>query len=363
VEDAGSKNGSALDGVALTDSAELRDRAVVSAGQTLLLFLTDGTSFADEPDLDLVGVPPGRAHLATLYAHLAQAFLDLEGVAESSLPVLIHGETGTGKELLAQSVHEDSGRESLVAVNCGALPPTLVTSELFGAKKGAYSGATANRRGLIRAADGGTLFLDEIAEMPLDAQAVLLRVLQEGEVLPVGSDQPERVDVRIVAASHQDLLKAVREGRFREDLYARLAGYQFTVPPLRERPADIGLIVGTLVERENARLSFTPDAARAFFDYHWPRNVREVRHALASSAAVAKGTKIDRKHLPEALRSPRESESSAREDPEATEQKLRASLARHQGNVSAAARDLGTSRSQVRRLAARFGIDLDSFRG
>lgn len=360
VEDAGSKNGSSLQGASLLERTQLSEGAIISAGQVLLLFVEDGKSIAGELDQDLTGIS-AQSPTATLHADLALAFEALLGVAKSSLPVLLHGETGTGKEVLAQAVHQHSGRKGkLVAINCGALPPTLITSELFGAKKGAFSGATENRRGLVRAADQGTLFLDEIAELPADAQAVLLRVLQEGEVLPVGSDAPIRVNVRILAASHRNLLSAVEDGRFREDLYARLAGYVFTLPALRERPADIGLLLGFLLERNHPTgTAFTPEAGRLLLAYDWPRNIRELHNALAAASAVAGGLKIDVEHLPESLRlGPSPTTLTAAD----TEAALRESLARHSGNVSATARDLGTSRSQVRRLAEKFGLDLSSFR-
>jgi transcriptional regulator with PAS, ATPase and Fis domain len=169
-------------------------------------------------------------------------------IAPSSVPLLVRGETGTGKELMARAIHEASERRgAFVPVNCGALPRDLLESELFGHRRGAFTGASGDRSGLVRRAHRGTLFLDEIAELPPDSQVALLRVLQEGEVRPVGACEEITVDVRIVAATHQDLRERIASGRFREDLYARIAGFEITMPPLRERREDLGMLIATLL--------------------------------------------------------------------------------------------------------------------
>jgi DNA-binding NtrC family response regulator len=208
-------------------------------------------------------------------------------VAPTAATVLIHGETGTGKELVARALHEESQRNNhlMISVNCAAIPETLIESELFGHEKGAFTGAATNREGLIAAADGGTLFLDEIGELPLEAQARLLRVLQEGEVRPLGSVESRKVDVRLVAATHRDLRKLAKEGKFREDLYFRINVVQLTLPPLRERGRDIINIAESLLQRYctqfgKSQLRLSTDAVDAIMAYAWPGNVRELENAM-----------------------------------------------------------------------------------
>jgi len=208
-------------------------------------------------------------------------------VAPTAATVLIHGETGTGKELVARALHEESQRNNhlMISVNCAAIPETLIESELFGHEKGAFTGAASNREGLVAAADGGTLFLDEIGELPLEAQARLLRVLQEGEVRPLGSVESRKVDVRLVVATHRDLRKLAKEGKFREDLYFRINVVQLTLPPLRERGRDIINIAESLLERYCTQfgktpLRLSPDAVDAIMAYQWPGNVRELENAM-----------------------------------------------------------------------------------
>lgn len=208
-------------------------------------------------------------------------------VAPTSATVLIHGETGTGKELVARAIHNGSPRKDkpLISVNCAAIPETLIESELFGHEKGAFTGASSDREGLVAAADGGTLFLDEIGELPLDAQARLLRVLQEGEVRPIGSVESRKVDVRLIAATHRDLAKLAQENHFREDLYYRINVIQLTLPPLRERGPDIITLAEFMLERYCEQfgkplLQLSPEAVQAITTYQWPGNVREMENAI-----------------------------------------------------------------------------------
>jgi len=216
--------------------------------------------------------------------------------APADVTVLIQGESGTGKELVARALHQQSrrSRAPLVCVNCAAIPETLIESELFGHEKGAFTGATATRTGLVEAADGGTLFLDEIGELPLDAQARLLRVLQEGEIRRIGSVETRHVDVRLIAATHRDLRALSRSGGFRLDLYYRLNVMQIDLPPLRERADDILEIADILLdkachrhERDGLRLSRA--ARRDIHDYPWPGNVRELENALERGVILAEG--------------------------------------------------------------------------
>jgi DNA-binding NtrC family response regulator len=227
-------------------------------------------------------------------------------VAPSSAPVLVAGETGTGKELVAGAIHRVSGRGSFVPVNCSAIPAHLLESELFGHVRGAFTGADRDRRGLFEAAHQGTLFLDEIAELPLELQPKLLRVLQSGEFRRVGEVEVRRVDVRIIAATHRDLRDEVRAGRFREDLFFRINVLQVEVPPLRERPTDIPLLaerfLSRLAERDNEpRKSFTPDALAALVAYPWPGNVRQLLNFVERSAILADGREITRDALPDEI--------------------------------------------------------------
>lgn len=219
---------------------------------------------------------------------MKRVFNILHKVAPTDATVLIHGETGTGKELAARAIHNESRRanKELICVNCAAIPETLIEAELFGHEKGAFTGANEARKGLVAAADGGTLFLDEIGELPLEAQARLLRVLQEGEVRPIGAVVSRKVDVRLVAATHRNLRKMCEEGTFREDLYYRLNVINLDLPPLRERGKDVLALAEQFllnftkklgVERE---LHFSPDAVQAITSYSWPGNIREMENAL-----------------------------------------------------------------------------------
>lgn len=225
-------------------------------------------------------------------------------VAPTAATVLIHGETGTGKELVARALHEESQRNNhlMISVNCAAIPETLIESELFGHEKGAFTGAASNREGLIAAADGGTLFLDEIGELPLEAQARLLRVLQEGEVRPLGSVESRKVDVRLVAATHRDLRKLAKEGKFREDLYFRINVVQLTLPPLRERGRDIINIAESLLQRYcsqfgKSQLRLSSDAVDAIMAYSWPGNVRELENAMQRAVILCEDSNEIGSHL------------------------------------------------------------------
>jgi DNA-binding NtrC family response regulator len=228
-------------------------------------------------------------------------------LAQSNIPVLISGETGSGKELFANAIHELSSRSAtpLMTINCAALPETLAESELFGHARGAFSGALAHRVGRLEAADGGTVFLDEIGELPLSIQAKLLRVLEDKAITRLGENQPRGIDIRVVAATNRDLPQRIAEGAFRQDLFFRLSGASLFVPPLRERPRDIPLLVqtilGELAGRDHGPLSITPEAMGLLVGYSWPGNVRELRHALAHAAAIALGSVIEAWMLPSAI--------------------------------------------------------------
>jgi len=226
-------------------------------------------------------------------------------VAPTDATVLVHGETGTGKELVARAIHEESKRNGkpLISVNCAAIPETLIEAELFGHEKGAFTGAQTAREGLVAAADGGTLFLDEIGELPLEAQARLLRVLQEGEVRPIGAIESRKVDVRLVAATHRNLRQLASERKFREDLYYRINVVQMTLPPLRERGKDVLAISESLLEKFCAKihrqtLKLSPEAIQAVTTYTWPGNVRELENAIQRAVILTEDTdEIDHRTL------------------------------------------------------------------
>ena len=221
-------------------------------------------------------------------------------VAQTDSTVLITGETGTGKELAAQQVHSASKRRSapLITVNCAAIPETLIESELFGYEKGAFTGATSNRIGLIEAADGGTLFLDEIGELPLAAQARLLRFLQEGEIRQIGSVATKRVDVRLICATHRDLAQLAAQNDFRQDLFYRIDVLRLDIPPLRERTEDITAMAHWFVERIAAKLGIplwpiSVRSQRLIAEYHWPGNVRELQNVIERALVVSSGPSVE----------------------------------------------------------------------
>jgi DNA-binding NtrC family response regulator len=228
-----------------------------------------------------------------LYDHIAK-------VAPTNATVLIHGETGTGKELVAKAIHEASRRaaQSMISVNCAAIPETLIESELFGYEKGAFTGANTSRMGLIEAADGGTLFLDEIGELPIEAQARLLRFIQESEIRRIGSVQSRKVDVRLICATHRDLKSLSERGEFRQDLFYRINVMQLVLPPLRERGKDILEIAEVLLakrceEMEKEPMHFSPKAIQAITTYTWPGNVRELENVVERSVILSDQPEID----------------------------------------------------------------------
>ncbi|MCD6364316.1 MAG: sigma-54-dependent Fis family transcriptional regulator [Planctomycetes bacterium] len=229
-------------------------------------------------------------------------------VAGSDLPVLLLGESGTGKDLLASTIHQNSRRASqrLVPINCAGLSETLLEDELFGHVKGAYTGATADRPGRFEHAGGGTLFLDEVGDMPLAMQAKLLRVLENGEVVRVGSNEPIRVNVRIISATNSDLAKRVEERQFREDLYFRIKGVTINVPPLRERREDIPLLIDHfLANARNTKVKgITADARRVLMAYPWPGNIRQLRSVVDNMIVMASGDKLTVDELPDEISRP-----------------------------------------------------------
>ncbi|WP_323148435.1 sigma-54 dependent transcriptional regulator [Pseudomonas oryzihabitans] len=250
--------------------------------------------------------PPATGEIGIIgnCAPMQDLFGKIRKVAPTDSTVLIQGESGTGKELVARALHNLSRRAKapLISVNCAAIPETLIESELFGHEKGAFTGASASRTGLVEAADGGTLFLDEIGELPLEAQARLLRVLQEGEIRRVGSVQSQKVDVRLIAATHRDLKGLAKIGQFREDLFYRLNVISLRLPALRERGSDVMEIARVFLARQSARMSrpglkFGAEAEAAIRHYTWPGNVRELENAIERSVILSEGQEINADQL------------------------------------------------------------------
>ncbi|HLU68032.1 MAG TPA: sigma 54-interacting transcriptional regulator, partial [Kofleriaceae bacterium] len=307
VEDAGSKNGTMVNG-APVQRARLGDGDLVTLGYTLFLFRAALSVTGDVPEwVDAGAREPAAPGMATLLPQLERELDRLARVAPSDVTVMVRGETGTGKEILARAVHALSGRSGeMVAINCGALTDTLVESELFGHRKGAFSGATEDAPGLIRMSHGGTLLLDEIGDLPPASQAAFLRVLQEREVMAVGGTRPVPVDLRVVSATHRDLEALVAQGRFRADLLARVSGFRIDLPPLRERREDLGLLIGALLRKlagpAAGGVTLTEAAARALFRYDWPHNVRELEKVLGAALVLAGDQPLDLPHLGEAVR-------------------------------------------------------------
>ena len=245
------------------------------------------------------GKAPEQTRIIGSCKSMQELYRRIGKVARTDATVLILGESGTGKELAARAIHEQSNRANrpMVCVNCAAIPETLIESELFGHEKGAFTGATSGRSGLIEAADGGTLFLDEIGELPLEAQARLLRFLQEGEIRRVGAVQPLKVDVRLIAATHRDLKTRARSGQFREDLYYRLYVMELRMPPLRAREDDILELAEAFLSKQAEKmrcesLNFSPEALELLRSYHWPGNVRELENAIERAVILADGRQI-----------------------------------------------------------------------
>jgi len=305
-----------------------------------------------EPDV-LIGRSPAMIHI---YKMVGQA-------AATRATVLIRGESGTGKELVARAIHEHSSAstEPFVPVNCAALPPALLESELFGHLRGSFTGAVGNRRGRFALAKRGTIFLDEIGDTSLDFQTKLLRVLQNGEFQPVGSETTERTEARVIAATHQPLETLITERRFREDLYYRLRVVEIVIPPLRDRAADIPLLAEHMLQRASKALGvppvvLAPDALARLMEHPWPGNVRELENCLMRSVVVASGRVVRAEHL--SMSSPG---AAASRPVLSLEQLEREHVTRvleiARGHKGRAAGLLGVSRPRLARLIEKYGLE------
>jgi two-component system response regulator HydG len=310
---------------------------------------------------------PGFGGLIGVSQRMQRVYKLIEKVSQHEYPVLILGESGTGKELVARSIHFLGARKNrpFVPVDCSALAPTLIESELFGHVKGAFTGAVQARQGLLEVAQGGTLFLDEIGDMPVDLQAKLLRALQEREVKPVGSTERRHIDVRIIAATNRDLETAIRTGNFRQDLYFRLNVVQIKLPPLRERKSDIPLLVTSFLEKfANPRgesRSISEEAMRQLVAYDWPGNVRELENAIERAVALGSGPIVHVGDLPSNLQYPSTERAPQKDELLPLEELERRAILRMlretSGDKLAAARMLGIGKTTLYRKLKQYHME------
>lgn len=312
----------------------------------------EAASIDDLPATEMIGSSP----------RMIEIYKTLSKVAPTDATVLIEGETGTGKELIARMIHVNSKRaqQPFVPVDCGAIAPSLLESELFGTLKGAYTGADRDRVGVFEAGNNGTVFLDEIGDIDLGFQLKLLRFLQEREIRPLGSSRAKKIDVRVIAATNKDVQKLVDEGRFREDLWYRLNVVRLTVPPLCERATDIPLLVHYFLRRYNERYKLdtklTDSGVKAMEDYSWPGNIRQLQHMMERLTILAPGGRIDDtavRHSIDQMDS-RDHASDSLADTEA--EQIRRVMAATNGNKSRAAKVLGIERKTLYRKLERMGL-------
>lgn len=303
---------------------------------------------------------------------MLQVFDLVERVSKTNVTVLIEGESGTGKELIAKGIHFSSSRKNnpFVAINCAAIPETLIEAELFGYKKGAFTGAVHESKGKFEEADGGTLFLDEISAMPLQSQTRLLRVLQEQEVTRLGENNPRKIDARIIAATNENLSELIKENAFREDLYYRLAVVPITIPPLRDRREDLSVLTEHFVTRSASKHGMRPpkierDVFRVFFEYPWMGNVRELENLVERMVVLSDGDRLVLDDVPENIKNPSSVKGGLWFDLpsepinlEAIEGEIiRTSLLQHDGNQSKTAKYLGISRSALIYRIQKYSLD------
>jgi len=369
-EDLNSRNGSCINGQRVTN-AVIRSGDWIEVGSVLLRYRADLPTLSEvSGDSDIDFDKPEIRGYSSLTPVVEASFRALSRVAHSPITTLLLGETGTGKELLARGMHDLSGRTGrFVAVNCGALASSHIESHLFGHVKGSFSGAFSDEPGLIRSADKGTLFLDEVADLPFSAQATLLRVIQEREVLPIGGNRATEVDVRIVAATNKPLDVLCMNGEFRADLMARLAGYQHSLVPLRERLEDLGILIGDLLLRSNVPKAQTfrihLDVMRRLVMHGWPLNIRELEHLLSVALTLAERNVMELSHLPKTIAKIHEKPVLDNEpvtNPDELRNQIIQLLEQHRGNVTSVARAMGKSRMQLHRWMQKFGIDPESYR-
>jgi DNA-binding NtrC family response regulator len=312
----------------------------------------DAASIDDLPDTEMIGSSP----------RMIEIYKTLSRVAPTDATVLIEGETGTGKELIAGMIHRNSKRaqQPFVPVDCGAIAPSLLESELFGTLRGAYTGADRDRMGVFEAANNGTVFLDEIGDIDLGFQLKLLRFLQEREVRPLGSPRAKKVDVRVIAATNKDVQKMVEEGKFREDLWYRLNVVRLTVPPLCDRASDIPLLVHYFLKRYNERYGLdtkmTDSGVKALEDYSWPGNIRQLQHMMERLTILAPGGRVDRAVVQAAIEQMDSRDHGSESLADTESDQIRRVLTATNGNKSRAAKILGIERKTLYRKLERMDL-------
>ena len=312
----------------------------------------EATAIDDLPDTEMIGSSP----------RMIEIYKTLSRVAPTDATVLIEGETGTGKELIAGMIHRNSKRsqQAFVPVDCGAIAPSLLESELFGTLRGAYTGADRDRMGVFEAAHNGTVFLDEIGDIDLGFQLKLLRFLQEREVRPLGSARAKKVDVRVIAATNKDVQKMVEEGKFREDLWYRLNVVRLTVPPLCERASDIPLLVHYFLKRYNQRYNLdakiNASGMKVMEDYSWPGNIRQLQHMMERLTILAPGGRIDGAVVEAAIEQMDSRDHGSESLADTETDQIRRVLAATNGNKSRAAKILGIERKTLYRKLERMGL-------
>jgi transcriptional regulator with GAF, ATPase, and Fis domain len=371
-----STNGTFINRVRIRE-AYLKPGCTVQLGKVELKFY-----FADEK---VPIVPSKKTRLGSLVGRsikMREIYGIIEKIAPTGTTIVIEGETGTGKEVVAQTIHQlsDRAKGAMMVFDCGAIPENLIESELFGHEKGSFTGAIMTRQGLFEMAHGGTLFLDEMGELSLDLQPKLLRALEQREIRRVGSNKPTRVDVRVIAATNRNLEEEVREGRFREDLFYRLSVVRITLPPLRERPEDIPLLVDHLLENHSLNRAqdgsrrvqeIDRDALELLSGYRWPGNVRELVNVIERAISFSDGGVIRAKDLPETMRlsgndspglSAAANEMSFKDAKERWVSSFERDyiltlLKKNGGNISHAAREADIDRKYFRKLMRKYGIE------
>jgi transcriptional regulator with AAA-type ATPase domain len=359
VQDLDSRNGVTVNGTPIEAPTKLNPGDIIALGRLFFVFQIEDAEYV--PDLNADDITREPAGLLTLLPSLQRRIKRLRREAGRGTAITLIGETGTGKEITAKAIHAISNRRgSYIGINCGAIPRDLIQSELFGYTKGAFSGATETRRGFIREAHEGTLLLDEIVAAPEQVQVALLRAIQEHAVTPVGERQPQPFDVRFIAAAQKPLAVAVAEGKFREDLQARLEAFRFELPPLRERMEDVGIFVAAelrkmgVTAKDKPRLS-SPAAIR-LLGYHWPRNIRELAQVINVAWGGARDGEIGES---EDLPKPKDEDAN----PTARlKQQLIAHMRATRGNVAEVGRRMNRPRSTIHLFLERFGLDANSFR-
>ncbi len=393
LQDLDSTNGTHVNGVRIRE-AFLTANVVLSVGNTDIRFRAIDETVPIKPsDAQRLGKIVGRSRA------MREIFDILEKIAPTSATVVIEGETGTGKEVVAQTIHEMSARSSqpFVVFDCGAVPESLIESELFGHEKGSFTGAVMSRKGLFEMAEGGTIFLDELGELSLDLQPKLLRVLEQREIRRVGSNQPVPIDVRVIAATNRRLEDEVQEGRFREDLFYRLSVVRLFLPALRDRREDIPLLIEHFLDTLDCNLtpegdrrlkSVSPEALQLFNAHRWPGNVRELSNIIQRACSFAESNHIQRRDLPDYLSDPdadgglfidadKDEWSHVPPRHELQEQPFKDAketwiasfehdyiselLTRHRGNISQSAREADIDRKYFRQLMKKHDIDADDF--